>query len=325
MFTSGTEALRRRDELEEYVMQFVPRWAEGVVSEGLSRLTGLAPSWETGPRWKGSEARAAAYIVAAVTGGGYLMVGGGWVAAGALLVVAGARSLTAGAGHQFTHTTKGLPWGHKVTKLGYDLLSAALLVADFETYRREHGVHHAKAAGPGDPDWELWLALGVEPGVWGLAKGLVSPVVHGRFFKKRLAAVAAGPKWRWAVAAAAAVLLGGPWLAVTVVGYQMAAMLSMRTLHFWGMRPDGVKPIDVAEEITMGRLLIPEASPVGLAKLPLYALVRLFFLQNDLISHDLHHIGKGPWTDTPWVRTRLLKAGVALRQTVGVRAMFRAM
>lgn len=74
--------------------------------------------------------------------------------------------------------------------------------------------------------------------------------------------------------------------------------------------------------MTYGRLLIPDANFCGLLCLLGYALVRALWLQGDLNNHDLHHIGQGPWTEAPYVRTRLLMDGVPLRQTIDVRAMF---
>jgi hypothetical protein len=68
--------------------------------------------------------------------------------------------------------------------------------------------------------------------------------------------------------------------------------------------------------------MMPESSFIGLLKLPFYALARMLWLQGDLPNHDLHHVGRGSWTEFPYVRTRLLLDCLPLRQTVSLRAMF---
>jgi hypothetical protein len=208
-----------------------------------------------------------------------------------------------------------------------------LLLPSYEGYRIPHRVHHAKVAGPEDPDQVFieYLKAHIRS-LFGFFATLLNPVLHLRFLTARFRAVfCSGPIWRRLLAfVSVAGSLFMPahalamWLIALIIGYQMASLTSFVSLHLWGNRPESTNPAEVSIAVTFGRLLIPEPSLKGVLLLPLYAIVRALWLQGDLNNHDLHHLGRGPWTEAAYVRTRLILNGVHVRQTNGVRAMFLA-
>jgi fatty acid desaturase len=251
---------------------------------------------------------------------------------GAFAVISAMRNFTSSVGHHLTHSTTQLPWPGKWTRTGYNALSALFLLSSFEEYRKAHGVHHGKVAGGEDPDQRFIEYVQARLTGWLPFLGtLLDPRFHARFLKARLkASIGSGPAWRRAFALAGVLAVFGlpvaaaaTWFATLIVGYQAVSMLSWLSLHLWGARPASGRPAEMATAVTFGRLLLPEASYRGLALLPVYALVRLLWLQGDLVNHDLHHLWQGPWTEAPYVRTRLLLEGFPLRQTINVRNMFR--
>jgi hypothetical protein len=331
----GWEVLRRRDALEYFITAGMPEPLRTLVSGGLTTLTGVAPSGTWGvPLRKGNVLRALLYVVATFFAGLAAIVAGTPLLklAGALAVVSAMRNFTSGVGHHLTHSPAGLPWDSRFTKAGYNVLSALLLLSSFEDYRKEHGVHHGKVGGAEDPDQKFIEYLEARLTGWvAFLSSVFDPRFHARFLWARLqASVGRGLAWRRGLAAAGLIgalalpgLSATLWLFALTLGYQTAAILSWLSLHLWGGRPESGKPAEIATAVTFGRLLIPEAGFRGLAMLPVYALVRALWLQADLQNHDLHHLGKGPWTGAPYVRTRLLMEGEPLRQTVRVRDMFR--
>ncbi|MEP6716430.1 MAG: fatty acid desaturase [Terriglobia bacterium] len=331
----GLDALRRRDELEALVTRRLPARLQNLASAALTGITGLAPTSRAGlPVWKGSEFRSLVYALSTMTGGAAMILMGSpeWKAAGAFALVSAMRCFTSGVGHHLTHSTKGLPWPGRWTRAGYNVLGALLLLPTFEDYRSDHGRHHAKVAGPDDPDQQMIEYLEARlTGVLPFLTTVTNPAFHARFLGARLrAAFLRGPVWRRVLATVgiltaltlpAAAL--ATWLMALVPSYQTASLVSWLSLHLWGRRPESGKPFDVATEVTYGRLLLPAATALGLLKLIPYVLVRAIWLQSDLNQHDLHHIGKGPWTEAAYIRARLILEGVEIRQTNGARSMFR--
>lgn len=349
---SGRDAIARRDALENFITARFPGSLQAVMSAVLTSITGLAPSTRAGrPVWAGSVLRSVVYMLVALVAGFLLLMCASPVVKliGVMGVVFAMRSFSSAVGHQLTHSSKGLPWNARWTQMGYDVVSALLLLPSFERYAWVHGGHHGKVGGPGDPDQELLETLGARlNGFWPFFGTLLNPVLHWRFLAERLGAVfgkrptalikpgndaSHDPVWRRRLAVLAllsALLLPVPslfaWWATLVFGYQVASLLSMISLHLWWQRPASGKGVELASAVTFARLLIPEATWGGVLLLPLYALVRVLWLQGDLgPGHDLHHAygTKYPWTEAAYVRTRLLLEGVPLRQTVSVRAMFR--
>ena len=332
---SGWAVLRRRDALDYFITAGLPSPLRMLLSGGLTALTGVAPTATGGtPLWTSSVLRALLYMLLMLGAGLWMIVSGDPATklAGALAVVSAMRNFTSSVGHHLTHSTAQLPFGARWTRGWYNVLSALLLLPSFEAYRKAHGIHHGKVAGAEDPDQQFIEYLQAKLTGWGaFLRTVLDPRFHARFLMARLkASVGSGPAWRRmlavtgilaiaAIPGAAAVV----WLATLVLGYQTASILSWLSLHLWGARPESGRPAEIATAVTYGRLLIPEASLRGIAMLPVYALVRALWLQGDLVNHDLHHLGKGPWTDAPYVRTRLLLEGMHLRQTVTVRDMFR--
>ncbi len=331
---TGREALMRRDALEIFITSRFPKGVRPWVSATLTSITGLAPSNRAEhPFWKGSEFRALLYMLITLVTGTMMILLGCLFAkfVGGLAVISAMRNFSSSVGHQLTHSSKGLPWPDRWIRRGYNILSALLLLPTFEEYRELHRRHHGKVSGPGDPDQEFIKYLGARfDGFLWFFRTLLNPTLHSRFLAARIRAVVLkGPGWRRVLGAAgmaSASLMPVPslvvWLIFLLVGYQSASLVSFASLHLWGNRPPSAKPFEVATAVTFGRLLIPECTLFGLLCLPAYALVRALWLQGDLNNHDLHHIGKGPWTEAPYVRSRLILEGLLLRQTNGVRAMF---
>jgi fatty acid desaturase len=227
-----------------------------------------------------------------------------------------------------THGAKVLPLAPAARRLLYDVISAMFLLSAFDSYRKDHQQHHAYAAGPDDADQQFIAYLGARfDGGLPFLLTLLDPVFHLRFLKARLTAVLlTGQMCRRALGLGAMILwlLFAPfaWLGIVIVLFQAATLLQWSTEHLWGRRPVGMKPADTATAVTYGRLLLPESGFWW--KLPVYTLFRMILLSGDLPNHDLHHLGKGPWVDAPYTRTRLmLEGGTPLRQTGGLRAMFR--
>lgn len=324
MFATGAEALRRRDEIEQVLIVRLPRAIRPLASAALSSLTGLAPSGQPEPEWKGSAARAFAYMLG-LQAGGLLLMAYGHEFAGSLLLVGGMRAFTSAVGHHMTHGARVLPVTPAVHRLLYDMISAVLTLPSFDEYRRDHQKHHAFVAGAKDPDQQLIASLLGRWRSWGgLASVFGDPRFHARFYRARLrSAITRGPVWRRVVALLSVALqaaLSPIWLAM-VLGYQVASLASIFTLHLWDRRQEEKSPAEIATAVTFGRLLLPEADFLLLPRLAVYTVVRLLLLQFDLGSHDLHHLGEGPWTETAYVRTRLLLSGSKIRQTLGLRAM----
>ena len=333
---SAETVLRYRDALEHFITSGLPgQHLKKLASAGLTAIVGVAPSSTAGiPLWKGSVPRALSYMLLTLAGGVVMIVAGGPLAKllGALAVVSAMRNFTSSVGHHLTHSTAQLPWPGQWTRAGYNALSALFLLSSFEEYRKAHGVHHGKVAGAEDPDQQFIEYVRARLTGWlPFVSTLLDPRFHARFLKARLnASIGSGPAWRRVLAAAgifgvfvlptAAV---ATWFATLIVGYQTASMLSWLSLHLWGARPASGRPAEIATAVTYGRLLLPEASYRGLALLTVCGLVRVLWLQGDLVNHDLHHLWQGPWTEAPYVRTRLLLEGAPIRQTINVRNMFR--
>jgi hypothetical protein len=332
---SGWAVLRRRDALDYFITAGLPGPLKTLLSGALTALTGVAPTATGGtPLWTSSVLRALLYMLLTLGAGLWMIARGDPAAklAGALAVVSAMRNFTSGVGHHLTHSTAQLPFSARWTRGGYNVLSALLLLPSFEAYRKDHGVHHGKVAGAEDPDQQFIEYLQTKLTGWGaFLRTVFDPRFHARFLIARLrASIGSGPVWRRMLAVTGILVVAAlpgtaaaPWLLALTLGYQTASIMSWLSLHLWGARPESGRPAEIATAVTFGRLLIPEASFRGAAMLPVYALARALWLQGDLVNHDLHHLGKGPWTDAPYVRTRLLLADTPLRQTVTVRDMFR--
>jgi fatty acid desaturase len=308
----GREALRRRDLFETFAVKAAPPALRKWLSAMVTAICGVAPRASGGrPPWEGSELRALLYMLASLLAGSLAIFAGVLAekVLGGLLLVSAMRNFSSSVGHQLTHSTRGLPWSGKWTRLGYDLLGALLLLPTYDDYRIPHGQHHAKVAGDGDPDQDFINYLqACFAGPHAFFTTLISPALHVRFAQARIrAALNRGPIWRRFLAIAgiaAGCFLPWGFLAVwaffLMIGYQMASLTSFVSLHLWGNRPASKSPKEVATAVTFGRLLIPEPTVAGVLLLPLYAVVRALWLQGDLNNHDLHHLGKGPWTEAAY-------------------------
>ena len=328
---SPHDALMRRDSLEATLTRRLPDWLAHLIGFFLTWLTGLAPSATKGnPVILGSEARSFAVTAfSLLLGSTVILCDAFWpvMVIGLVALLHGMRSFSSVVGHHMTHGAKVLPVTQATRRLVYDVISAAFLWTRFDAYRKEHQQHHAYAAGPNDADQQFISYLAARfDGLLPFLRTLLDPLFHYRFVKARLAAVfMAGPVWRrifglismlvwWTLAPAA-------WFVIVIVLFQSATLLQWSTEHLWGRRPMGQSAAETATAVTYGRLLLPVSGFWW--KLPAYTLFRLTLLSGDLPNHDLHHLGKGPWVDAAYTRTRLILEGqIVLRQTGGLRSMF---
>ena len=334
---SGPLALARRDALEAAITLRLPVWFQLWVSVMLTWLTGLAPSASGGqPARPGGEARAFWLMMAALVLGGAAVLTGNRVLLGGLALVYGMRSFSSVVGHHMTHLAKVLPGPAWISRLVYDVASALLLLPRFAVYQLSHRRHHAYTAGPDDPDQRFIAHLGARfDGPLRFFLTVIEPRFHLLFLRARLgAALLDGPLWRRAIPVgfhAAMAMWASPqailtWAFFAGLLYQVASLTQWSSEHLWGKRPASGKAVEIATAVTYGRLLLPDPASRGLwLRLPLYALARLLLVTGDLINHDLHHVGRGPWADHAYIRTRLILEGrIALRQTVTLRGMFEA-
>lgn len=330
---SGRDALARRDSLEVAARRYFCFLPFVWVSFWLTWITGLAPSAGRGlPPRPGSEPRAFAFaLLSILLGSAALCVPGVISTLGGMALLSGLRNFSSAVGHHMVHGAKVLPLSSKSRRLIYDLISATFFLSSFDDYKRDHQAHHAYVAGPDDADQQFIAWLGVSfrnPLRFGLT--LLDPVFHARFaFARVRATLARGPIWRrgYALAAQVALAMLMPWTfyAVIIIAFQSATLLQWSTEHAWTRRPASGNAQQIALAVTHGRLLLPDVTQPGwLLTLAGYALFRILLLQGDLPQHVLHHIGKGPWAEAPYVYTALLLEGkVPLRQTGSIRAMFR--
>jgi len=333
------DALALRDSLEAALTSRFPSWLAKWIGIYLTWLTGLAPTSTLGqPVLAGSEARSFAFTVAALILGSVatlfspsLMI----TVVGGFALLHGMRSFSSVVGHHMTHGAKVIPGSPQLRRLLYDLISAAFLLPSFDAYKKDHQQHHAYAAGPDDADQQFIAYLGARfNGLSRFVLALLDPLFHLRFAKARLTGVLlTGPAWRRTVGIAVplAVILLAPsaaviaWLLTVIVRFQAATLMQWSTEHLWGQRPAGRSLVETATAVTFGRLLLPDPAAPGLWwKLPAYTFFRLILLSGDLPNHDLHHLGRGPWVNAPYIRTRLILEGkIELRQTTSISAMFR--
>lgn len=228
-----------------------------------------------------------------------------------------------------------------------EVLSAVLLIQDFEGYRRDHvTIHHGKMmATLDDPDMVFLLILGFRPGMkredlWKrLIKTLPSPRFHYLFLRARLAAnfktsgryriamsiaiqgvvlaiVAATHTWiYWFVA----------WIFPLTFLYHISALLQFTSEHRWLRVRHSDEPARLAlARLTLGRFM---GEPVPSDCLPvirrcsawiswymrmifLHLPCRIFVIAGDLPQHDWHHrhIRSKDWTFAAYARQRDLEA-----------------
>jgi hypothetical protein len=264
-----------------------------------------------------------------------------WGTAGATILAIvfmlhGLRSFSSVVGHHMTHGARVLSLSVKACRFVYNLISAIFLLPSYEQYGSDHQKHHAYAAGPKDTDQRFIAYLGARfDGFWPFVKTILDPVFHYRFLRARLTATfGRGPLSRkltsGLVLLFAIAKMAGWWLLVVSVRYQVATLLQWSTEHLWGRRPDGLGVVETATAITYGRLLIPappSRSGLGWIRFWLlltgYVIVRLLLVSGDLGNHDLHHVGKGPWTEAAPLRARvILDRKISLVQTIDLRSMF---
>jgi len=214
-----------------------------------------------------------------------------------------------------THGARVLPGPAAIRRTLYDAVSAG-------------------AAGPDDAAERFiaWLGARFDSPARFVAT-LLEPRFHLRFLAARARAVfLRGPAWRraFAIVFHAAVIGATPWSGLITWAifagplFQAATLTQWSTEHFWGARPVGANPVDTATAVTYGRLLLPDPARSGWwLRLLAYVPVRFLLLSGDLVNHDLHHIGRGPWTRHASIQTRLLRDGrIPIRQTASLRAGF---
>lgn len=263
-----------------------------------------------------------------------------------LMTVHGARVLQVTIMHHAVH--KNFSRNPRVDRILSEAISAALIIQDFQAYRKDHvGTHHTKhIATIDDPDLKFILALGFRPGMtrrelWRrLALTPFSIRFHRLFLSARIRANFGRdislPR-RFASAALCAilltpVLLTGTWLELLfswvfpmTVLYHVSALLQFMSEHKW-LRvdmPGETRKLTLAR-LTAGRFM-GEPAPIiksrGLAAILAWARwlsrmavihlpARVFVIVSDLPAHDWHHRhAYHDWTAAAYERQRDLEAG----------------
>ena len=216
-----------------------------------------------------------------------------------------------------------------------EFLSALVWIQPESTYRPGHVRHHGYTATTDDPDLLLLSLFGFRPGqtvasYWQqFRRLLVSPVFHAVYagFRLRANFWAAAPARTllsvvWTGLLIGSALLTGTLPELTLVWlipawplFQMAGLCQLLTEHTWvrvGARSDSGRPRMVLGKLTHARFFgehLPENA--GLSGTLLWALrmcclhlpAKLFCVQADLSSHDLHHrVPRSDWANAAYVR-----------------------
>jgi hypothetical protein len=236
--TTNYDVLLRRDALDAFIADSLPPDIRRWVSAALTSITGLAPTVGSGcPPWAGSVLRSVLYMLTTLVSGLLMIMLGAPIMKflGGLAVVLAMRNFTSSIGHHLTHSTTQLPWPGKWTRTGYNLVSAILLLPSYDEYLDAHRRHHAKVAGPEDPDQQFIAYLHAHLNGFSPFLGTVlNPRFHLRFLHARArAAVMRGSLWRRAVAVASVIATFSlplcslvPLVVFSVLGYQTASLVS---------------------------------------------------------------------------------------------------
>jgi hypothetical protein len=175
-----------------------------------------------------------------------------------LIYVSGARLLQVTIVHHSAHLNfTGIEW---VDRMVGHILTAALMIQDYDSYRRDHvSIHHSKLlATLEDPDLKFLLLLGFRTGkpkswLWKhLIKTLFSPRFHFLFIQARLRSnFVTAPRPRriisWLVVTSFVLVLLSTgiynqtllwvfvlgWLTPLIVPYQISSLLQFSSEHRW--------------------------------------------------------------------------------------------
>lgn len=263
-----------------------------------------------------------------------------------VLTVGAARKLQVMICHQCVHHQ--FSGNKKVDRWVCELISALLMVQDYEGYYHDHReLHHGKQlATLNDPDLRFLIELRFLPGMspralWRhLGRTLVSLRFHGLFLLYRLRAnFVSSPRYRRALAAGFHGLLLGSviatgnlvpfvaaWLFPLTFLYHVASLLQFLGEHQWlrVRRPDEPAQVYLAR-LTSGRFSGEPAPPPGLPPLESAArwtawtirmltyhlFCRMFVLVADLPVHDWHHRhpSSPDWPNALYARRQDVDAG----------------
>jgi fatty acid desaturase len=296
----------------------------------LTRLTGKALRGQELPARSGVSLllQAVAWLMAGVAGATWLVVAGHcWIFLPLfwLMTVHGARVLQVQMAHQASHGTlvgtPGRPRPRSNRLLGQGI-SIALVVENFEVYRRAHlhDHHHPRRLSTDvDPTVRLLKSAGLRAGLsvgelWARLLGsLVSPLFHARRVLTRLCVQFRGapPACRAASllylgALVSAVALTGHWAALLLAWfvplfplYEISATLRLAVEHEWPAESFHQAQGDV-DHLAMTHAVFCGAAPPERGASPLawagwavrmagHGLARFLVLVGDTPSHDFHH------------------------------------
>jgi hypothetical protein len=236
--------------------------------------------------------------------------------------VSGARYIVATIIHHGVHSA--VFRSELANRILCEILSTALIVQPFDSYRRFHVYeHHGKDFSTmNDQDLAAIYTLGLRPGLpvaqlkLRLAWQCVNPLFHLRFLLGRIRCnLVSVPPYRlamtavwFAVLSAIVVTLDVSVFIISIalpltVFYQICSLLHLVTEHAWVLRIPGqsvreshignsharlcgsaLPPVDLA-----GFALLPAWTRWTLAHLLIHLPARLLIVQGSLIAHDWHH------------------------------------
>jgi fatty acid desaturase len=251
-----------------------------------------------------------------------LHIGWGWLVVSMTLTVSGARYIVATIIHHGVHNA--VLRTERANRVLCELLSTAMIVQPFDSYKRFHvHEHHGRDFSTmGDKDLAAIYTLGLKPGVpvermkWILIWQCLNPCLHARYFLGRVKSnfidvplyrVAMSVAWLIVLATAAnllgpAVFLVSIVLPLTVL-YQICSLLHLVTEHAWILRA-GLETVRDSHIKNSHARFCGRMPPVrGLSTtrwfvswtiwwaehLLIHLPARLPIVQGSLIVHDWHH------------------------------------
>lgn len=245
-----------------------------------------------------------------------------WLVLTMVSTVSGARYIVATIIHHGVHAA--VFRSERANRIVCEVLSTALIVQPFDSYRRFHVYeHHGKDFSTmDDQDLAAIYTLGLRPGVpvarlkLTLAWQCMNPLFHLRFLFGRIKCnLVSVPPYRFAmtvvwfaVLSAVVVVLDVSVFIISIalpltVLYQICSLLHLVTEHAWVLRGAGQSVRDSHVGNSHARLcgsMLPASELTGfallrawtvwtLAHLLIHLPARLLIVQGSLIAHDWHH------------------------------------
>lgn len=276
---------------------------------------------------------------------GIVAVGNGWVAlallpVSLLLTTSGMRYLYAVIEHFCIHNT--FSNSRLLNRIVGEVISTALWAAPFDLFRRDHLTHHHTTRTNADPDVHFLIGTGFRPGMSRtefrryIAKTIISPSFHLKYFSERLRSNFTGPWYRTAMSCVYAAALFGTlgatdswmawillWVVPVVVPFQIASLINYHSEHPWIENPGTGR--QATARVCVGRFCGDPVPMTGAAPMIeragawcvwwlrvffVHLPYRLFVLVGDQSQHDLHHRRPASdWSNAAYARRDDIAAG----------------